>query len=119
MPLGAKQKGCIDILNCHVVPVGGTVRGQQWVFRIGTPTQTIDIAAPSEVEMQDWIQKIRDAALSASELVSAFDRALTKQKKLIFLPAIDQARKEEGERSQSCQGVVKSHYLLPRRSFQP
>lgn len=72
MPLGTLQKGSIDIAGCTVdILQSWPGRGQDWVFRIVSPTQLvpIEIAAPSREEMQDWVLKIRETAQSANDMI--------------------------------------------------
>lgn len=74
MPLGSLQQGSIDIVNSTVdqlAPISN--RGKElFVFRIVSPRQVtpIEIAATSHEEMIDWIQKIRETAQSANDMVS-------------------------------------------------
>ncbi|XP_022652107.1 1-phosphatidylinositol 4,5-bisphosphate phosphodiesterase gamma-1-like isoform X2 [Varroa jacobsoni] len=67
-PLGTLQKGCIDIAGCSVEVLQN--RGR-FVFRITSPTQSMqkDIAAPSAEEMEEWINKIRQIAQSANDML--------------------------------------------------
>lgn len=76
LPLGTLQKGFIDIVNCSVMTIPST-RGRESIFRIISPSSPapIDIAAPNEEELTEWIQKIRDTSQSANE-------ALKKGKKI-------------------------------------
>ncbi|RWS14774.1 1-phosphatidylinositol 4:5-bisphosphate phosphodiesterase gamma-1-like protein [Dinothrombium tinctorium] len=69
MPLGKLQKGSINIVGCTVI--SSPNRGREWVFRIVSPSHItpIDISAPSEDEMQDWICKIRETAQSVNDQV--------------------------------------------------
>jgi len=71
LPLGNLQKGFIDIVNCSVATLNPTTRGRDHAFRIVTPSlqRPIDISAPSEEELNDWIQKIRDTSQSASDAI--------------------------------------------------
>lgn len=67
------KKGSIDITDCTIVLAQNTpVRGKEWVFRIVSPSQVnpIVIAAPSEEEMNDWVQKIRETTLPVYEKVT-------------------------------------------------
>lgn len=70
MPLGNLQQGSIDIVNCTVDQLAPS-RGKEFVFRIVSPSNLtpIEIAAASHEEMTDWIQKIRETAESANDLV--------------------------------------------------
>ena len=70
-PLGSLQKGAIDIVNCSVVAIPGTVHNRDHVFRIISPSQPtpIDIAAASQEDLTDWILKIRETAASANEAI--------------------------------------------------
>lgn len=71
MPLGALQKGSIDIVGCTVVSQSWPIRGKEWVFRIVSPSQTtpIEIAAQSEEEMVEWISKIRETSQLVNDKV--------------------------------------------------
>lgn len=75
MPLGNMQKGSIDIIGCCVDVLQGGRResGKDWVFRIVSPTQNTttptEIAVPSREEMLDWVQKIRETAQQANDLL--------------------------------------------------
>ncbi|XP_023227625.1 1-phosphatidylinositol 4,5-bisphosphate phosphodiesterase gamma-1-like [Centruroides sculpturatus] len=72
MPLGSLQKGSIDIVDCSVdIQHNRASRGRDWIFRIVSPTQVhpIEIAAPSRDEMTDWVQKIRETAQSANDML--------------------------------------------------
>ncbi len=57
---------------CVVLPVRLAPRAdRQYLFQIvGTDGHSIDIAAESEDEMNDWILKIREQTNAAQELVS-------------------------------------------------
>ncbi|GFU38931.1 1-phosphatidylinositol 4,5-bisphosphate phosphodiesterase gamma-1 [Nephila pilipes] len=71
MPLGNLQKGSIDIVNCTVDITSITNRGKEFVFRIVSPRQVtpIEIAAASREEMMEWVQKIRETAQSANDML--------------------------------------------------
>lgn len=71
MPLGNLQKGSIDIVGCSVVAQNWPHHGRDWVFRIVSPNQStpVDIAAASEEEMSDWIQKIRETSQLVNDKV--------------------------------------------------
>ncbi|XP_071036049.1 1-phosphatidylinositol 4,5-bisphosphate phosphodiesterase gamma-1 isoform X2 [Parasteatoda tepidariorum] len=71
MPLGSLQKGSIDIVNCTVDILTSSNRGREFVFRIVSPRQVtpIEIAAGSREEMAEWIQKIRETAQSANDML--------------------------------------------------
>ncbi|XP_060063123.1 1-phosphatidylinositol 4,5-bisphosphate phosphodiesterase gamma-1-like [Ylistrum balloti] len=57
-PLGAMQKGSIDVQGCKIEPVSRPDR--PFVVRIFTRTQNvpIEVAADNETEMKDWIENI-------------------------------------------------------------
>ncbi len=64
-PLGQLQKGSIEIAGCSVVVAQNSpIRGKEWVLRIVSPKNDnpIEIAAPSEEEMNDWMTKICETA---------------------------------------------------------
>ena len=69
MPLGNLQKGAIDIINCSVATSAN--RSRPYTFKIVSPTQTvpIEIAAPTEEDLVDWITKIKETAASANEMI--------------------------------------------------
>jgi phosphatidylinositol phospholipase C gamma-1 len=71
LPLGNLQRGFIDIVNCSVATLNSSTRGRDYAFRIISPTNRhpIDISAPSEEELIDWIQKIRETSQSASDAI--------------------------------------------------
>lgn len=75
MPLGSMQKGSIDIVGCSVDMLQGGRRdsGHEFVFRIISPSQhmatPIEIAAQTREEMMDWMQKIREMAQQANDLI--------------------------------------------------
>lgn len=58
-PLGAMQKGSIDVQGCKIEPVIGRV-DRPFLMRIFTRThnQPIEVAADNEAEMKDWIENI-------------------------------------------------------------
>lgn len=75
MPLGHLQKGFIDILGCTVDIV--TNRNREWVFRILSMSPNdymMEIAAPTEDEMNDWVSKIRETALSVNAMIQQSKR---------------------------------------------
>lgn len=66
-PFGSLQKGSIEIVNSSVILLGGP----QNKFRIVSPDSPfqIDISAPSEEELHDWVTKIRETSESANEKI--------------------------------------------------
>ncbi|XP_076340209.1 small wing phospholipase C gamma 1 isoform X2 [Tachypleus tridentatus] len=71
MPLGNLQKGSIDIVGCTVDILQS--RGREFVFRIVSPSQlsavAFEMAAPTEDDMHDWVQKIRETAQSVNDMI--------------------------------------------------
>lgn len=55
-----------------------TNRGKEFVFRIVSPRQItpIEIAAASREEMLEWVQKIRETAQSANDMVFSTEFSL-------------------------------------------
>lgn len=64
-PFGSLQKGSIEIVNCSVSVLGGPSHK----FRIVSPDSNcpIDISAPSEDDLNEWVNKIRETSASVNE----------------------------------------------------
>nr|XP_032834828.1 1-phosphatidylinositol 4,5-bisphosphate phosphodiesterase gamma-1-like [Petromyzon marinus] len=62
-PLGSLQKGTIDLKSCTVAALTQGKGGQRWVFALmsGGSTASLDVAAPDEKELSDWMTKIVQA----------------------------------------------------------
>uniref|UniRef100_A0A8C8VG69 Phosphoinositide phospholipase C n=1 Tax=Pelusios castaneus TaxID=367368 RepID=A0A8C8VG69_9SAUR len=65
-PLGNFLKGFIDVPSCHVdgrssKPFVFTIHSQQ----MSHPSQSLDVAADTQEELNDWVAKIREATQNA------------------------------------------------------
>ncbi|CAM9184038.1 unnamed protein product [Lampetra fluviatilis] len=63
-PLGSLQKGTIDLKSCTVAALTQGKGGQRWVFALmagGSSSASLDVAAPDERELSDWMTKIVQA----------------------------------------------------------
>uniref|UniRef100_A0A8C3SRX9 Phosphoinositide phospholipase C n=1 Tax=Chelydra serpentina TaxID=8475 RepID=A0A8C3SRX9_CHESE len=69
-PLGNFLKGFIDVPSCHVVISKDGRSSKPFVFTIHSqqmshPSQSLDVAADTQEELNDWVAKIREATQNA------------------------------------------------------
>ncbi|KAK1156161.1 1-phosphatidylinositol 4,5-bisphosphate phosphodiesterase gamma-1-like isoform X1 [Acipenser oxyrinchus oxyrinchus] len=74
-PLGDLLRGSIDVPSCQIAVRADGKGSRQFVFTLAMgPVQraghALDIAADSHEEMQDWVLKIRDVAVTADARLS-------------------------------------------------
>uniref|UniRef100_K7FNW0 Phosphoinositide phospholipase C n=1 Tax=Pelodiscus sinensis TaxID=13735 RepID=K7FNW0_PELSI len=79
-PLGNFLKGFIDVPSCHVVISKDGRSSKPFVFTIHSqqmshPAQSLDVAADTQEELNDWVAKIREATQNADARVSGRRRA--------------------------------------------
>ncbi|KAL5020958.1 hypothetical protein ScPMuIL_000113 [Solemya velum] len=79
-PLGALQKGSVDVLGCIVAQVQGH-GSKQHALKIYSRTQSsaLEVACDSEAEMKDWMDKIKLCADNLCDQKSK-DRMLERSK---------------------------------------
>lgn len=78
-PLGALQKGCIDIQGCRVEISGRVDKPHTFTIYTRTSAQPLEVAADNEAEMKDWMSVISSCNVGLTQTKQR-DRQLERKK---------------------------------------